>query len=899
MTIWIRLKQACRAVFRRRDLESEMREEMQAHREAQVEANLAAGMSPREARRVANLQFGPADAIAEESREARGFMWLSHLGQDLRYGGRMLLKHKAFSIIAILTLALGLSANMTIFGMIDALFFQPLGVRDADRLAVVSRYSSKGDFAPYVSWADYQDYRDNVPAFSDTVALAFRPVHLARKGQPPRRSWIEAVSSNYFRALGATPAHGRLLLPGEGETMGADPVVVLSHHYWVDQLGADPGIVGGTVEINGSPLTVIGVAAPEFTGVQWSLQPAGWIPATMMPTVMPHHEVVLTERSWAGFRVFGYLAPGVDIARATAELAVVDARLRADQPRPDLQNIVTQAIPEQRSRPEPSVSGFLPLAAAVFLGLVLLILLIACANVANLLFARAAARQRELGIRAAVGASRGRLTRQLLTESLLLSCIAGMAGWFLSLAASKLLERLTPTGDVPMAPDAAQGTGWIVVFAIVISLLAGIVTGLLPALRATRLDVQAVIKGGTGTGGRERHRLRNILVISQVAFCAIVLVAGGLFLRSLNLVANMDLGFDPDNLALAAMDLDMQGYEPERGQQFLDRLTTDLEALPGVTGVTLASAVPLNTSFQLRAIADENAAVNSETGQRDGEVQAGRNVTDENYLAVMRVMLVRGRGFLNTDVATSPRVAVINEALAEKLWPGQDPIGRRFKSGWEEAVEVVGVVRTGKYVMLNEAPRPYYYQPLAQAYEAPMVVHVRTRGDPVQTLSELRQVMLRLDPALPIFEVRTMTEHLRGSAFGYMPLRMAAFMSGAQGLVGLLLAIMGVYGVVAYSVSQRSREIGIRLALGADRGDVFRLVVSSGLRLILIGLVAGLLVAFGFSNILAGLLVGLNPLDLPVFGGVTLLLVAVSFLACYLPARRAMAIDPAVTLKCE
>lgn len=877
-----------------------MAEEMRAHRAAQIDANLAAGMDRREATRAANLQFGPADAIAEAAREARGFAWLAHLRQDLRYGVRMLMKNKGFTFIAVMTLALGLSANMTIFGMIDVLFFQPLAVKDPSRLVVLSRYSNKADFAPYASWMDYGDYRDQVAGFSDAVALAFRPAHLSWRNQSPRRTWMEAVSANYFSALGAHPAHGRLFLPGEGQSAGADPVIVLSYRYWRDQMGADEGIVGQAIEVNGTSLTVIGVANPEFRGAQWALAPAGWIPATMMPTVFPHNEGVLTDRSWSGFRVFAHLAPGYNVARVNSELAVVDQRLRDDQARPDLEALVTRAIPEHLSRPDPSISGFLPLAAAVFLGLVLMILAIACANVANLLFARAAGRQREMGIRAAVGASRWRLTRQLLTESLMLAVLAGVAGWAISVVGGEFLSRLSPSGDVPVAVDQVRGSAWNVVFAVGVSLLAGLITGLLPALRATRIDVQTVIKATANAGGgRERHRLRNLLVMSQVSFCAIVLVAGGLFLRSLRLASHMDLGFNPEKVALAAVDLDLQGYEAERGQQFLLRLKEELAAMPRVESTTLASNVPMNTAFQVRAIADAAAAVTDGSGRREGEIQAGRNVVDADFLPTMQVALIQGRNFTRADSAETPRVAIVNEALAEKLWPGQDPLGRRFKSGWEEPVEVVGVVRTGKYVMISEAPRPYYFQPLAQAYTAPINVLVRTRGDPALVLSDLRQVLLHLDPTLPIYDARTMEEHLRMSAFGFMPLRMAAFMAGAQGLVGLMLAIMGVYGVVAFSVNQRTREIGIRLALGADRRDVLKLVVAGGLRLIMIGLGLGLLVAFGLAHVLSGLLVGLNPLDVPVFATVTLTLAGVSVLACYLPARRAMRIDPAITLKCE
>ncbi|WP_221030682.1 ABC transporter permease [Actomonas aquatica] len=899
MNVFTKLRQALRAVFRRNQLDAEMAEEMRFHREAQIEANLAAGMTRREALRAANLQFGPADAIAEEGREARGFAWLIHLRQDLRYGIKMLLKQKGFTFVAVMTLGLGLSANITIFSLVDVFFFQPLKVTAPERLVVMNRQNPSNQFASMFSWADYAAYRDQVPGLEDAMAVLLRPVHLAWPGQMPHRNWIENVSPNYLEALGARALLGRTFLPGEGEKPGADPYIVLNHRYWADQLGSDPGVVGRTVAINGHPMEVIGVTVPEFNGGQWGLGAAGWVPVTMMPTLFGWDESMFTNHEWSGFRVLAHLASGYDEARVEAEISVVDQRLRELHPSGDLDQTTTGVVREQLSRPDPNVSSFMPLAAVVFMALVLMILLIACANVSNLLSARAASRQRELGIRAAVGASRGRLTRQLLTESVLLALIAGAVGWFLSDLAGRLLSDMSPSGDMPVATEAVQGTWWILAFAVVVSLFAGVVTGLLPALRATRVDVQEILKsGGAAGGGKRRHWLRNGLVISQVAFCAIVLVAGGLFLRSLRQAAAMPLGFDPDNLAIASIDLDLQGYERERGRTFLRQLQDDLAAIPGVQAVALSNVLPMSNSPGLRDVSDANSPLIAETGQREGMLNAASNIVDEHFFDTLRINLLRGRGIQETDTVDSPAVVVVNDTLARRLWPEQDAIGQRLTS-FDFTAEVVGVVATGKYVMISEEDRPAYYRPYQQAYNQPVTLYLRTAGDPAAALAEMRRVLQRLDPELPVYNTSTMEEHLRSTAFGYLPLRMAAYLAGAQGLVGLVLAVMGVYAVVAFSVSQRTREIGIRLALGADRSDVFRLVVRGGLILIGTGLGLGLMVALGLSHVLAGLLAGLNPLDVPVFGGVTLLLLMVSFLACYLPARRAMAIDPAITLKSD
>jgi predicted permease len=897
--MWKRVDQAIKALFRRRDLEAEMAEEMRFHRETQMASNLAAGMSRTAAAADANRRFGARGEIEEAAREARGFMWFTQFKQDLRYGGRMLLKHRGFSLVAVLTLALGLSANITVFSVVDVFFFQPIaGVEKSQELVVMTRDDPRNQFASSISWADYEDYRDNVPGLSDLAAILFRPAHLSRPGQAAHRTWIELVSPNYFALAGTQPALGRLFLPGEGVAPGADMTVVLSYRYWRDQLGSDPAVVGSSIMVNGQTCEVVGVAAEDFSGMQWGISPALWTHVKSGPALLHWEEVFLTDRNWNALRAVGRLAPEVGLDQVATQLAVVDQRLAGLHATGSMEDVVTRIVPEQRSRPDPSVSGFLPLAATVFLALVLMILLIACANVANLLFARAATRQREMAIRASMGATRGRLTRQLLTESLLLALLAGSVGWGLSYVAGTLMAGFSPSGDIPMSASANTGSIWTVVFAIGVSLVAGVVTGVLPALRASRLDLVQVIKGGAA-GDRKRHWLRDMLVISQVTFCAVVLVAGGMFMRSLHQAAQIALGFNPDNLAMASLDLDLQGYSAERGQLFLDELTAELAALPSVESVSYGNVLPMSNSPGLREVADADAPQLDDSGRREGEIQAASNIVEVNFIKTMESGLVRGRDFTEFDTADSPPVVIVNQALAEKLWPGEDPLGKRVTFRWGEPMEVVGVVPTGKYVMISEAPRPAYLLPYAQAYHAPITLFLRTRGDPAGVIPQMRAVLQRMDADLPIFNTQTMAEHLRSSAFGFMPMRMAAYVAGGQGIIGLLLAVMGVYGVVAYSVSQRTREIGIRLALGADRSDVFRLVVRGGLSLIIVGLVLGLAIALGVSLVLSGLLVGLSAFDLPVFGSVAVGLVVISLLACYLPARRAMSIDPAITLKCE
>jgi len=881
----------------RRD--AELQAEIESHLAMQTDDNLRAGMSPREARRAAVLKFGGVESAKESYRDQRGLPMLETLFSDLRYALRAMRKTPGFTAVAVLTLALGLSTNTTIFSIISALFFQPLQVKDAGQLVVVLQQNAKAEFPQGLPWADYQDYRAQVQEFSGMLAISFRPAHLSVEGRTPDRTWIEAVSGNYFSMLGIEPFAGRLFVPGEGERPGADPVAVLAHYYWQTRLGSDPGIVGRSLVINGRVLTVIGIAPPTFTSAQWALAPSAFVPATMIAELFPDLESILERRTGHAFKVMAHLRPGVTAGQAGVAVAGVARRL-TEAYRPDQEAPRMLVRPEMRTRPEPSVSGFLPFAAAVFMVLAGLVLFIACANVANLMFSRALKRQKEMGIRTAVGASRGRLIRQLLTESVLLAVVAGAVGMALSLASGPLLARLVPQGDIPVRPD--ERWQWLpTLYTVLASLAAGVLTGLAPAMRATKVDVHAVLKGaGTGTG-RARHFFRSGLVMSQIAVCVVVLACGGLFVRSLRALAVHDLGFRPGRLVMASLDLGLQGYEQDRGRRFLDRLTERVQALPGVESAAIGSGVPFDTDFQTRGLLPVERPATDEPTENDDAIQAGLNRVDPGYLRTMGTALLQGREFTPQDDASAPRVAVVNQTLANRLWPGQDPLGRRFR--WlrgGDSVEVIGIVRDGKYFMLGEAPRPYVYLPLAQEYSSPVTLHARAAtADPLALMPSIHEVLHDLDPDLPVYSVRTMSEHLRTSAFGFLPLRMGATLAAVQGALALVLAVMGLYGVVAYSVSQQTREIGIRVALGARSRDLFRVVAGGGLQPALIGLALGLIVSLSLAQLLAGLLYGLNPVDLPVFAAVVVLVLGVSLLACWLPARRVLKVDPVIALHVE
>lgn len=817
--------------------------------------------------------------------------------KNLRLAFRQLVKHPGFTVVAVLTLALGLGANATILGIIEAFFFRPLDVPGADRLVFVLQQTDVVEFPHGYSWLDYEDLRDQVEPFEDALGLFLTPVHIGAPGRPPERTWIECVSPNYFSLLGVPAARGTVFSPANVGQPGAPPVVVLAQSFWERSFGGDPSLIGGTLHLNGQPFTLLGVMPETFNGAQWSIAPSAWVPATALPHLQEDGQQFLENRGAPAFKVLARLKPGATVAQARAAAEVVVRQLAAEYPQGRPMPEV-RVIPEQLSRPEPSFSAFMPLAATVFMGLVLLVLLIACANVANLMFARAINRRKEMGIRTALGASRWQLVRLLLWESVLLALVAGCLGSLLAHGVGLALNQFTPGGDLPVVSDTAWS--WRVFFGTAaLAVVAGVVTGWVPALRATRWDLHTVLKEGAATqAGVGRHPFRSALVIGQIALSVVVLTCGGLFLESLRRTARLDLGFRPDNLIMASVDLGLQRYDQARGHQFHRDLSDRLAGLHGVQAVALAGAVPFDYSIRMHEV---GAADQTQPGPgQNGFLAAAYSAVSTGYLRALGVTLVQGRDFAATDLPESPKVVIVNQTLARRIWGDENPLGKRLRLGRDDDLrEVVGVARDGKYLMLSEDPRPYFYVPLTQFYTSPVTLFVRTQGDPLVLVPALRQILAELDPHLPIYNVRTMAEHLRQSALALMPLRLAAVLAGAQGMLGLFLAILGIYGVVSYAVTQRTHEIGIRLALGAARSDILRLVVREGWRLTLVGLGIGfaltLVVALGLSR----LLYGLNPIHLPVFSIVAALLAGIALIACYLPARRATRLNPMLALRCE
>ena len=814
---------------------------------------------------------------------------------DLKFALRQLAKSPGYTLVVVLTLALGIAVNTNIFGIVGAFFLQPMPVPDADRLTLVLQRSDAWNYPHAISFPDFRDYRARTTSFSDLVAFFPQPMHLSAEGKTPERAWIEVVTPNGFSALGVPAALGRVLVPSDGEAQGGQPVAVLTYRCWQNRFGGDPHVVGQIIQINGHPFTIVGVAREGFQGFTSSLVMSAFVPSGAIAQVYGDGAKFLDERGIPAWRTLGKLKRGARVAAADAEVKVVTAQLVRDFP-DSHKGTQGMVLPEGRCRPDPMVADFSMVFAILFMGLVTLVLLIACANVTNLMLSRALTRQKELTMRAALGASRWRLIRQLLSESLLLAGLAGLAGWFLASRVGDLFARFAPHGDIPVAMATGPAPRDYL-FTVVLSLLAGVASGLVPALRASRVDLVESLK--ESPGGRladGRHRLRNLLVVSQVAFSLVVLISAGLFVQSLQRARSVNLGFRSDHLLMLSFDLGMQGYSYERGESFIRQTLDKTRALPGVTAAGVTQHVPFDYYVQIRDVWPENPPPRF----KDGSSSVAYSRVDPGFFDLMGLRLLGGRLLAETDTESAPRVTVINQAMAAQCWPGEDAIGKRLRLSRDGPwLEVVGILSTAKYVMLAEPARPYFYLPLKQDYFSPLTLMVRSRGEPLALANDLRAVVQSIDPHLPVYSVRTMDDLMDTSIFALLPIRMGASLAAVQGAIGLLLAVLGLYSVVSYGVSRRTREIGIRMALGAHPRAVLGLVIREGMRLTAIGLGLGLILAVGLGFALSKVLYGLGAVDPLVIVGVTLLLAATAALACWFPAHRATRVDPVIALRAE
>lgn len=883
-----------RAMASGRDIDRELDDELRLHLDIQTQMNAQAGMPPDRARRAALLAFGGVEQAKEAARDARALWWDS-IWRDLGFGCRVLRRNPGFAAAVVLTFGLGIGANSAIFSIVNGLVLRPLPVRDADRLAVVAVSREAGGAPGLLSRLDFEDYRDQADAFEDLAGYAMGVGGLA-VGSTAERVWITYVSGNYFSMLGLKPAVGRLIHSDEGRVAGADQVLVLSHTYWRQRFAADPGVIGKAVRVNGRPFTIVGVAPEGFRGAYAFVDIDLFTPISMI-AADPAWGNAWSSRADGSLIVLGRLKRGVSLPEARALLAIVGRRLAAQYPDTN-RDVRPLAFWENHARPDASAASVLPAAASLFIGLVVLVLVVACVNVAGLLLARGTARVRELTLRNALGAGRLRLVQQLVTESLLLALLGGLAGLVLGAWSSRILAGIRLPNDIPMRLD--FGLDWrVLIYVTAVALLSGVVAGLLPALRVSATTPADACRAesresAAGTGGR--HRLRDLLVVAQVAGSLALLVVAALFVRSLERAQRVELGFQPDGVMNFFMDPKDAGYSEVQTTSFYRELIARVSALPGVVSASLAYSMPLG----YYNISQRLDAEGQDPGLTETLPVSDYNLVDAAYLRTLGIQLQRGRWLSQADVDDRRPVAVVNESLARRLWPGEDPLGRRFRfhEGPGPWLEVIGVGDDGKYGSVLEQPRGFFYLPLSMEYRSLHVLHVRLAGDPQRVVPLVRHEMKRLAPEVPVFDVTSMWDAVKGGN-GFFLLRIAATCAAALGLLGMALALVGLYGVVSYSAGQRTREIGIRMALGAERRTILAMVVGRGLRLVAVGGVAGIVAALGLSRFVASLLFGVAPHDLLTYGVVAGLLVLVGTGACYLPARRATRVDPTVALRGE
>jgi macrolide transport system ATP-binding/permease protein len=809
--------------------------------------------------------------------------------QDIRFGFRILFKSPAFTLVAALSLALGIGANTAVFSIINASLLKPLPVEEPERLVSVFTTDTKNPGNLPTSHLNYVDYRDQNQVFSSLLAYTGAGLSLTR-GETIEPVFGLVVSGNYFDVLGVKTALGRAFLPDEDKTPGAHPVVVLSHGLWQRGFGGDVNLVGKTISLNRHDFTVVGIVPEGFTGTDLGPGPDLWVPMMMHDQVQPGFDWY-NERRGLFLNLVGRLKPGVSVEQAQASLKIFSGQLAQSFPK-DNEGRGAKIVPLLQARIDPDGSGQLLLASGVMMGVVALVLLIACANIANLLLARASARRKEIAMRLALGAGRARLIRQLLTESLVLSLVGGVVGFLVALWARDLLRTFDPVGGGPNAPPIATLNFRVLGFTLLVSLLSGVIFGLAPALQASKPDLVLTLKGETSAPARRAFgfNLRKALVVIQVALSLVSLISAGLFVRSLRNAQATNPGFITDNILLAGFNLGREGMDKPQGVNFQRQLAERAAALPGVQAVTIASSRPFDGGIMRSVFLEGQAPTPNGRG-----VLVQLNNVGLRFFETLGISLQQGRDFSERDDENAPKVVIINETMARRFWPNQDAIGKRFKFFGEEFYrEVVGVARDTKYNDLTEANTPFIYAPLLQNYSNEGTLHVRTTGDATRITAAVRAVAKELAANVSLLNVQTLGARIDQSLDGpRAQTRLLAFF----GLLALLLSSIGIYGVMAYSVAQRTREIGIRMALGARSQNVLSMVVGQGMTLVGGGVALGLIAAFAVTRLIGSLLFGVGAADPVTFVIASLLLVGVAALASYLPARRATKVDPLIALR--
>ncbi|MCI0387433.1 MAG: ABC transporter permease [Acidobacteria bacterium] len=812
---------------------------------------------------------------------------MRHLWHDLRYGLRLLFKTPGFTLIALITIALGIGANTAIFSLVNTVLLRPLPVEHPERLYNVYGSLRNGTVDTIFSYLNYKDVRDRNEVFTGMLTYRFAPMSISHEGSN-ERIWGYLVSGNYFDVLGVKAMLGRTFEPDEDRTRKSHPVVVMSYGCWEKRFGSDPAIAGKTLLINGHRFTIIGVAPKDFVGTEVSYSTELFIPMMMADVIEPDNNY-LDSRDSDNMFVAGRLKPGVTRQQAEASLQSLMRQLATEYPKEN-EGRGVRVLPVGLFLPQirDSVIGF----SWVLMAVVGLVLLIACVNLANLLLARATERRKEIAIRLSLGANRIQLIRQLLTESLLLSVAGGVLGLVLAIWINDFVAKIKLPTDIALTFDLR--IDWrVLVFAMGVSLLTGVLFGLLPALQSTRPELVPALKDETSVAGFKRSRLRNMLVIAQMALSVLLLICAGLIVRSLQEAQKMRPGFNPENAVALTFDVGLQGYDEARGRAFHKQVIERVKSLPGVKSATLAMTLPLSLNYNY-----SNVHIEGQPPASSANLPlAVTNTVWPDYFQTMGIAL-RGRDFTERDKERESRVVIVNEAFARRFFTGQEAIGKRFNfSGPTDPYwEIIGIVADGKYDSLGEEQKIAVYRPMLRDYTSYTTLVARTTGDPQPAIAAIRNEFRSLDSTLPLSSIKTLKEHMNLPLF---PARVAAAVLGSFGVLALVLAAIGIYGVMSYAVAQRTREIGIRMALGAQAADLLRMITGQGMKLVAIGMVIGLAAAFLLTRFLAVVLYGVSATDPVTFGLIILLLLGVALLACYIPARRASKVDPIVALRYE
>jgi macrolide transport system ATP-binding/permease protein len=880
------------ALARSARLDDELDAEMAAHIEMLAEEHIRRGMPRDEARRAAVVRFGGLMQLKEQHRDDRGVPLVETTLQDVRYALRSLRRHPGFAAVAILSLALGVGVNTAIFSVVNGILVRPLPVEDPAQLVKLSLQQGSNTATARFSYLDYRDVRDLASStFSGMLAYRTSLDGLDADGRADRIA-IHYVSGSYFSLLGVKPALGRLILASEGEVEGADPTLVLGFSYWKARFAGDPNVVGKLVRLDGHPVTIVGVVSEQFRGAQPMLDVQAFVPLGMygvIEGVFP--DGYIKYRNLRLFDVLARLKPAVSIEQGQSVLNLVSERLARMYPR-ELEAVAFRADPETLTR-LPGGSQGLVVVSALFLAMAALVLTLACVNLANLQMARAATRRKEIAVRAALGGSRSRLIRQLLTEGMLLLSIGALAG---ALVGGWTIRALNPSDiqGIPVRMDFSAD--WrVFAYGLAAAVAAALMAAILPAVRASRADLAVMSRDGSQGVFGGHLRVRSALVIVQVTGSFVLLILAGLLHRSLDNAQRIDLGFDSRHVVNFSIDPHYLGYNEAQGRRFFKELLRRVQALPGVESSSVAAFGPLSHNPVVAQLQIEGYA--PPTGEAPPAVFY--NFVSSGFFETLRIPILQGRSFAESDDQRAPSVAVISQIAAARYWPGGDPIGRKFQvMAWPGRwFEIVGIAKDGKHTLVSDQEQPYFFLPHEQNYASTQTLRVRSALPSPVLIAEVRETITALAPELPVTGVETMVAQLENGAFA--PFRLGAVCAAALGLIGLALALVGLYAVVSYTAVRRTREIGIRMALGAQTTSIRVLIVRQGVILAGIGLAAGVVLSLATAPIVRRFLLGVSATDPLTFVGVAVLLSLVTLAACYLPVRRAMRIDPATALREE